>query len=164
MALAATKTPQEILSELLKIAVEVCEADTAGISLVEKVPGEDEIFRWVAMAGKLAQAAGGWTPRDASPCGVTMARGEPQLFDHPGRLFPELAAANIVEGLVMPISTESECFGTIWIVTHARTEAFDMEDVRMMRSLAAFSAMACLLSRAHRGEGSYRIAHLKSRI
>jgi GAF domain-containing protein len=93
-----------------------------------------------------------------------MARGEPQLFDRPGRIFPELAAANIVEGLVIPIQTDAECFGTIWIVTHARSNAFDMEDVRVMRSLAAFSAMACVLSHAHKGAGAYRIPHLKSSL
>jgi hypothetical protein len=164
MALVATQPVREILDELLRIAVQLCEADTAGISLVERTPGEEERFRWVAMAGKLAHAVGGWTPLDASPCGVTMARREPQLFDRPGRVFPALAEANIVEGLVIPIEAAAECFGTIWIVTHSRANAFDMEDVRVMRSLAAFSGMACLLCRAHDGNGRYEIPFLRSPI
>jgi hypothetical protein len=164
MALSTTQPVREILDELLKIALGLCEADTAGISLLEKVAGEEERFRWVSMAGKLAHAVGGWTPRDASPCGVTMNRGEPQLFDRPGRIFPSLAEANIVEGLVIPIEAADECFGTIWIVTHSRTDAFDMEDVRVMRSLAAFCAMACLMSRAHKGEGRYEMPFLKGTL
>jgi GAF domain-containing protein len=160
MARNATQPPSQLMVALARMALELCEADSSGISLLERDQGEER-FRWVAMAGKLADAVGGWTPREASPCGVTLARGAPQFFDRPGRIFPQLATANIVEGLVIPIATDEEAFGTIWIVTHSRSHGFDMEDVRIMESLSRFSALACLISRAHGGKGHYQVPHLR---
>ena len=72
-ALAAelARNPQGMLQTLVESALALCNADTAGISLLETHDGV-ELFRWEAIAGVFAAARNGTMPRDASPCGVTI--------------------------------------------------------------------------------------------
>lgn len=141
---ALLQPPLEQLQVLLECALTLCNADTAGISLLEESDGVTQ-FRWVALAGRYRHAVGGVTPREASPCGVTLDRGAPQLFEEPGRHFACLAAANppILEGLVLPIKGVARDPGTIWVATHVRKTEFDMQDVRVMSGLAGFASFAC---------------------
>ena len=138
-----------LLEALADTAVALCHAGTGGVS----VPGPDAqgttVYHWVALAGRLAAYRGATTPLDFSPCGVAQARGAPQLFAYPGRYFPSLAAADppIVEGLVVPLDVADATLGTIWVLTHDDRRHFDAEDVRLLTSLAAFTAAALRLSR-----------------
>jgi hypothetical protein len=137
--------PLDLLQELLECSLRLCNAGSAGISLLDDSEGET-VFRWVALAGRYRAFVGGTTPRFASPCGYTLDRGTPQLFEEPGRHFVcfEKADPPIVEGLVLPIKgSGGRDPGTIWIVTHTRKVEFDMEDVRVMTSLAGFASFAC---------------------
>jgi hypothetical protein len=45
--------------------------------------------------------------------------------------------------LVLPIKGRERDPGTIWVVTHTSKSEFDMEDVRVMTSLAGFAEFAC---------------------
>jgi DNA-binding CsgD family transcriptional regulator len=140
--------PEHLLETLVQMAVELCHAGTGGLSMVETTDEGKEVFRWTAMAGELAHARGGTTPRDFSPCGVTLERGTPQLFDNPGRFFTYFEAVSppIVEGLVVPLGEASSILGTIWIVSHTEQRRFDWEDARIMTSLAHFTAAALRLA------------------
>jgi DNA-binding CsgD family transcriptional regulator len=140
--------PEHLLETLVRMALGLCHAGTSGVSLVEAGPGATQVFRWVAMAGELAHARGGTTPRDFSPCGVTLERGTPQLFAYPGRLFTYFEAVSppIVEGLVVPLGAVDGVVGTIWIVSHSEERHFDWEDARIMTSLAHFTAAAVRLA------------------
>ena len=157
--LAAGAAGAAVLQTLMETATELCEAGTAGLSLLEAAPeGGDPVFRWTHMAGALAGAVGGTTPRNFSPCGVTLDRGAPQLFAYPARYFDYFAAtpAPIVEGLVIPFSTSAgaEHDGTIWIVSHDESaRPFDWEDARIMTSLASFTALALQVAERTSGEG-----------
>lgn len=136
--------PLELLQQLLECSLKLCNAGSAGISLLDDSEGET-CFRWVALAGRYRSFVGGTTPRFASPCGYTLDQKSPQLFDEPGRHFAcfEKADPRIIEGLVLPIrGTHDRDPGTIWIVSHSRKVEFDMEDVRVMTSLAGFAAFA----------------------
>ncbi|HZZ56923.1 MAG TPA: GAF domain-containing protein [Opitutaceae bacterium] len=141
LARTLTAKPGAILQELAEAAAERCEAGTGGISLIEG-EGAEACFRWVALAGVLREYVGGSTPRHASPCGVTIERGSPQLFVRPGRCFPELAPISppIVEGLVVPFGPDKDAAGTIWVVSHSARHQFDGEDVRFMQSLGGLAA------------------------
>jgi GAF domain-containing protein len=137
--------PLDLLQQLLESALKLCNAGTAGISLLDD-SGPETVFRWVALAGRYRDYVGGTTPRFASPCGYTLDCGSPQLFAEPGRHFAcfEKADPPIIEGLVLPIrGTGAADVGTIWVVSHTRKVEFDMEDVRVMTSLAGFAAFAC---------------------
>ena len=136
--------PEDLLQRLCEAAVELCGAGSAGVSLLERA-GDEEQFRWVAMAGTYAPYVGGTTPRNFSPCGTCLDRGSAQLYYYPERYFTYFSQVEppIVEGLVVPFSTSSRVLGTIWIVSHSEAErGFDNEDVRIMSSLADFTAAA----------------------
>jgi PAS domain S-box-containing protein len=135
--------PKNLPQKLVDLALELCRAGTAGISLI-KTDAEGEYFSWEALAGVYAPQLGGRTPRNFSPCGTTLDRGAPQLFSCPARYFTYLEGVDtpIVEGLVIPFALNGHALGTIWVVIHDESRRFDAEDVRIMTVLAEFTAAA----------------------
>jgi hypothetical protein len=89
VALARTMAdaPETILQRLVETALELCDAHTAGISLLEEQDGR-QVFGWHAIAGMYAEHRMGMAPRDFSPCGVVVDRAAPELLAYPGRRFP----------------------------------------------------------------------------
>ncbi len=136
--------PDTMLDSLMDIAMRLCDAGTAGLSVLEQTASGEPVFRWAALRGALAAHAGGSTPRAFSPCGVCLDRDAPQLFSYPERYFTYFQAASpvIVEGLVIPVKWNGEALGTIWIASHDEARVFDGEDARVMESLASFTAAA----------------------
>jgi PAS domain S-box-containing protein len=143
LARVMADSPRHLVDTLLQKALELCHADTAGLSVLEKNEKGEEVFHWTHLAGTLKDYVGGSTPRNHSPCGVTLDRNSPQLFRDAGRYFHYFndVAVPITEGLVIPL-VGNHPTGTIWIVTHNQHTHFDMEDVRIMSSLAAFTSSA----------------------
>ncbi len=143
--------PETMIQRLVDIALELCNAQSAGVSLLETTPTGEEVFRPNVLAGALEQYVGGTTPRHFSPCGTCLDRGTPVLYSHPERYFTYLQAANtpIVEGLVLPLIADNYALGTIWILSYDEQRHFDSEDVRVMTSLADFTAAALLLNQRH---------------
>ncbi|BAY11417.1 ATP-binding protein [Calothrix sp. NIES-2098] len=156
--------PQTMLQSLVDIALELCSAETVGVSLLEITAKGEEIFRWNVLAGELAEYVGGTTPRNFSPCGVCLDRGTPQLYAYPERYFTYLQAANtpIVEGLVLPLIADNHALGTIWIMSHDEQRHFDSEDVRVMTSLADLAAAALLLNQRQTQELLAKNAQLEA--
>jgi hypothetical protein len=68
------------LQELVEVAVDICGADSAGISLEEPTGEKDSQFRWIATAGEYLPYLGAVLPRSYSPCGTCLERDQPQLF------------------------------------------------------------------------------------
>ena len=133
-------SPQTLLQKLVEVAQELCRADSAGISLLEKQGGED-VFRWEALAGVLKDHINGTMPRNASPCGITIDRDATQLMYLPERFFPALKIEPpIVEALLVPFHVEDQPVGTVWVVTHTDDRKFDQEDERIIKTLANFAA------------------------
>jgi PAS domain S-box-containing protein len=145
---------QNLMQTLADTALKLCQAGTAGVSLLETTPDGEEIFRWAVLAGTLAHDVGGSTPRNFSPCGVCLDQDTPVLFSHPASYFTYFQEANIpfVEGLVLPLVADRHTLGTIWILSHDEQRQFDAEDVRIMTSLADFTAAALLLQQRQTGE------------
>jgi hypothetical protein len=85
--------PEGILQKLVDAALELCRAESAGVSILERGAGSG-VFRWHAVAGRWAVQAGGSMPRDASPCGTVLDRDSVLLFDRPGLHFPDMAAVD----------------------------------------------------------------------
>jgi PAS domain S-box-containing protein len=135
--------PKNLPQKLVDLALELCRAGTAGISLL-KSDAEGKYFSWEALAGKYAPRVGGRTPRNFSPCGTTLDRGAPQLFSVPARYFTYFEGEDspIAEGLVIPFALNGHALCTIWVVTHDESRRFDAEDVRIMTDLAEFTAAA----------------------
>jgi RNA polymerase sigma factor (sigma-70 family) len=145
----ANASTAELIDCFLKISIELCRAGTAGLSLLETNTSGHQEFRWTNLAGKLEKAVGGTTPRNFSPCGVTLDRNAPQLFAYPGRYFKYFnhVEVPIVEGLVVPFHV-GKTEGTVWIVSHDQQTEFDAEDARIISNLGEFAGCAIHLGRS----------------
>jgi GAF domain len=151
LAHAFVESPDTILQELVNAAVDLCGADSAGISIEQEDRTETHFYRWVATAGKYENFLNAILPRYPSACGVCLERGQPQLFRVSQRFFDLMGvdAPTVTDGLLLPWEVE-ETRGTIWIMAHGRAEAFDSGDCGMMQVLADFSAMAVRHERQQR--------------
>ena len=148
LAQAMAHSPEMILQRLVETALQLCRADTAGISLLEEQNGE-EVFRWEALAGVYADRLNATMPRHASPCGVTIDRDTTQLMYMAERLFPALKAEPpVVEALLIPFHVEEKPVGTVWVVAHDERRKFDREDERIITTLAQFASAAWQLWKA----------------
>ncbi|MGH9691578.1 MAG: ATP-binding protein [Candidatus Acidiferrales bacterium] len=140
----ATK-PREMIDGLLEMALQLCNAGTAGLSVLETLPGGEQVFRWINMAGRLKRFVGGSAPTNFSLCRVCLDRNSPQLFAYPARRFQYLSEAvdlPIVQALMIPVPLGLGESATIWILTHEEGTNFDAEDVRIMAELADFTGCA----------------------
>ena len=146
LARALASDPQSILQTLSETALELCRAHSAGFSLLTE---DGSRFEWTAISGEWARHVGGGTPRDFGPCGMVLDRDAPMLFSHPEHDFPYLAAATppIDEGLLLPFYVAGKAVGTLWVISHAASRRFDLEDLRLMTSLAGFASAAYQASR-----------------
>ena len=135
--------PSGVLHKLVELVLELCRADSAGVSILEP-GGTDGIFRWHAIAGAFAANLGGTMPREASPCGTVIARDSVLLFDRPERYYPALRGVMplVYEALLAPWHVAGEAVGTLWAVSHSPGRAFDAEDARLVASLARFASAA----------------------
>ena len=140
---AFVDNPDTLLQELTNAAVELCGADSAGISIADSGSADEDYWRWVATAGQYSNFLHAALPRTPSACGICLERGTPQLFRVTQRFFDIMGvnAPVVTDGLLLPWHVDGTS-GTIWIMSHSNTEAFDMEDCRMMQTLADFTAMA----------------------
>lgn len=139
---ALLEDPATILQELVQAAVELCGADSAGISVETEGRNNQELFHWVAMAGAYSSFLDTVLPRYPSACTVCLARQHAQHFTVGKRYFDivGIEAPLVTDGILLPWRTE-ETQGTIFVMAHGRTEAFDKNDVRLMNMLADFAAM-----------------------
>jgi PAS domain S-box-containing protein len=139
-----TDDPQSLLKTLVRLALDLCRADTVGVSLLETAPDGTSFFRWVAIAGALEALEQSTTPSDFSPCGTTLACNQPQLYSYPERFFTYLfhPQFSIVEGLLIPLCVNDRPLGTLWIISHSEARCFDAEDQRLITSLGGFTASA----------------------
>lgn len=148
LAETMAESPQLLLQTLVEIALKLCGAGSAGISLLEKQQ-DQELFRWEALAGVLKDRINGTMPRYASPCGTTIDRNATQLMYLPERCFLALKIEPpIVEALLIPFSVESRPIGTVWVVMHDHARTFEQEDERLIRTLAQFAAAGWQLWKA----------------
>jgi signal transduction histidine kinase len=154
LARVMAENPAQLVDSLLSASLELCDAGTAGLSVLDT---DAQLFRWTNLVGSLNKHVGGTTPREFSPCGVTLERNSPQLFLYPGRRFQyfQNLKPSIAEALVLPVRLDNEVPATIWIVSHNPRVHFDTEDVRIMVGLANFTAHALrlLLSRDEESRG-----------
>jgi PAS domain S-box-containing protein len=136
-------SPGSILQALAETALNLCNAHSAGLSLLEDGDQRSN-FHWRAIAGQWASHVNGGTPRDFGPCGTVLDQNIPMVCSHPERDFPYWAAVRPVleEALLIPFYIKDEAVGTIWVVAHDTSRRFDAEDLRVMTNLAAFAAGA----------------------
>ncbi|HEX5022602.1 MAG TPA: ATP-binding protein, partial [Candidatus Binatia bacterium] len=150
MALAQTlvDAPDMILQRLAETALQLCRADTAGISVLDGKGGA-EVFRCEALAGVFSDRLNATMPRDASPSGITIDRNATQLMYMAERVFPALKSEPpVVEALLTPIHVGHKPIGTVWVVADDEHRKFDQEDKRIIETLARFASVSWQLWQA----------------
>ena len=148
LAMRMAEQPEEVLPRFVDLALEMTGGVSAGLSLYEADP-DPGVFRWQYLRGALAPFEGATTPRDFSPCGITLDRNAPVLSLHPERVYGWIADANIIvpEVLLVPLYLGSKVpLGTLWIVSE-REGHFDSGHARAMTELAAFVGIALRMVR-----------------
>lgn len=143
LANALADSPRTILQTLAETILRVCQADSAGISLLTIEDGGNR-FYWPAIAGQWKPHIGGGTPRDFGPCGDVLDRNSPLLFQHIERRYTYFRPVTppVEECLLVPFYVDGNAVGTIWTVAHDQHRKFDAEDERVMKSLGKFASSA----------------------
>jgi two-component sensor histidine kinase len=135
--------PEDVLPKFVDLAMEMTGGVAAGLSLYEENPAPG-VFRWRYLRGTLTSFDGATTPRNFSPCGMTLDQNGPVLSSHPERVYDWISDAHIVlpEVLLVPLYLGSKVpLGTLWIVSD-KAGHFDSGHARAMTELAAFVGIA----------------------
>ncbi|ACL62978.1 GAF domain-containing protein [Methylobacterium nodulans] len=157
--------PDRVLQRCAELVIELCHADSAGISILEP-GGTTGIFRWHAAAGRFAANLHGTMPREASPCETVIARNSVLLFNEAERFFPDQrrVVPPVYESLLAPWQLNGKPIGTLWALKHTPEGRFDAEDARLLQSLARFASAAYQMTsalkeaKAGREELEWRVA------
>lgn len=166
--------PEDVLPRFVELAMEMTGGVSGGLSLYEPEPSPG-VFRWKYVHGILSPFEAATTPRDFSPCGITLDQNAPVLSLHPERVYDWIADANIVvpEVLLVPLYISGrEPLGTLWIVSEHEGH-FDSGHARVLAELATFVGMALRMVRSEEqlqralraqetltGEMSHRVKNL----
>ena len=132
-----------VFEKICEIALELCAADSAGISVLTDPP--ENGFTWDALVGRFSPYLHGTAPRHNSPCGVTIDTGKTQLFSYPERVFEWMRGPGvpIVEGLVIPLYKEGrQPYGSIWVMKHDNKKPFTKLEAEIMTMLAGHVSAA----------------------
>ena len=81
------ENPDMLLQELVNSAINLCGAESAGISMERADKTEESYYHWVATAGNYAPFMDAILPRHPSACTVCLERGRPQVFRVSQRFF-----------------------------------------------------------------------------
>ena len=143
LARALATSPRQVLQKLTDTTLELCQAHSAGVSLLES-EGERQFFRWHAVSGRWGPLQWATLPRELSPCGTVLDRKGVQLMIDPERYFTPLAQVppKVYEALLVPFAVGGQLVGTVWAVSHERSRRFDSEDKRVLVHLSEFAAQA----------------------
>lgn len=141
LAQALSSAPESLAQRLVDAARSLTGAESSGLSLVDVKDGKD-IFRWIATSGEYARYANGTMPRDFSPCGEVLKRGQTLLMSDMRRAYPYVDALHLPPAnvLLVPFADGGKLVGTIWVVRHSADRSFDSEDQRVVQSLAVFAS------------------------
>jgi transcriptional regulator with GAF, ATPase, and Fis domain len=132
-------SPSQVLPTLVDMAIQLCGAVAGGISIYEE---EGDVFRWHHLRGALERFTGATTPRDYSPCGITLDNKSVVLVQKPERAYSWLvdAGVSLPECLLVPLYVgNTEPLGTLWIVSEDE-EHFSEAHAETMKELGGFTA------------------------
>lgn len=130
--------PERVLPRFVDLAMETAGGVSSGISVYEP-----PMFRWAFLRGSLAVFEGSQTPRNFSPCGLTLDEDCPLLTRHSERYYDWIAEKNVVlpEVLLVPLHSGSDQLGTLWIVSNDIGH-FHQGHVEAVTEIASFVSAA----------------------
>ena len=148
LSLVIAEDPQRSLRRLLEISLGLCNAGSAGISLLKHDAAGEAVVHWNAVSGALAARERNETPRHLSPCGLCLDLGATILLLRPERVFDSLSETDppIVQMLIVPLyDVDRRQLGTLWIAHHDSTACCTDEDARILEQLAIHLVLALRL-------------------
>ena len=150
LANAFAQSTETVLQTLVEVAVELCNADSAGVSIERTNGSAEDFYRWIAVAGEYSPFLHASLPQYPSACTVCLQRGTAQKFRLNAKFFSILGfeAALVKDGILLPWKVEG-IRGTIFVISHSSSEAFDREDLRLMEAFADFAAVGVRQQRHH---------------
>jgi two-component sensor histidine kinase len=155
LAALVGRDPRAALQRVAELAIVLCRAGSAGVSVLATDDANEPVFQWAAVAGEYSRYRGQIMPRYFSLCGLCFQSSGTILVDRPARAFSDFEGAHvpIVEALFVPLhDAERRPIGVIWAVSHEPSShfEFDADDARMMEQLALYAALALRLARDER--------------
>src|SRR5262249_48457639 len=132
------ENPLRVLPRMVESAMDITGAVSGGISLYEPDPAPG-IFRWHHLRGEFAKFAGTTTPRNYSPCGITLDCNSIILVQHPERVYTWLRDANVPvpECLLVPLRLGgNQPLGTLSVVSDKQGH-FDQSHASAILDLAS---------------------------
>ena len=147
------QTPETIFQKLSEAALNLCAAESAGVTTTEIFQGRESL-RWSAVAGQLDNYLYHEMPRDFSPFGFAMDSARTQLFFEPAKHYEWMKDIEhpIRELLIAPIMQNAKAIGTLWIAAHQSRKKFTKEDLRILNSLSLIATLAFRVNQASVGE------------
>ena len=137
LAMRMADDPGDTLPEFVDLAMKLTGAASAGLSLLDP-SREEAVFEWCFLHGSLREFDGATTPRNYSPCGITLDWRQPVLSRRPERAYSWIADADIEvpEVLLVPLYDRArEPFGTLWVVADGEGR-FTRDHARLLTDLA----------------------------
>lgn len=134
--------PEKVLPRFVELAMQVTGGVSSGISVAD-LNASPPIFRWAFLKGTLAAFEGATTPRNDSPCGITLDKDKPVLTRHSERYYSWIADVDVIlpEVLLVPLHRGTEQLGTLWIVSDELSH-FNRGHVEAVMEIAAFVSIA----------------------
>ena len=148
LSVALANDPRAAIRRFLEVAIRLCGAGSAGLSVLRSNQAGQAIIRWEAVSGALASHEGVDTPRDSSPCGLCLDAGATVLIGQPERAFAYLrnTPPSILEDLIVPLHDHAnKTLGTLWIAHHDASSRFSSDDARILEQLATQLVLALKL-------------------
>jgi two-component sensor histidine kinase len=139
LAAVLTADPSTALACALDIALALCHAGTAGLSLLKADATTGTTLRWELVHGALAPYEGLDTPVSSSPCGLCIDADATILVSRPVKAFAWLEDTRppIFEELIAPLrDSQGRIEGTLWIAHHDRRSHCSADDARILEQLA----------------------------
>jgi hypothetical protein len=137
LAVQMGNDPAAILPQFVDLALLITGSVSGGLSLWEPSPPPG-VFRWHFLRGTLSPFNGATTPRNFSPCGVTLDCNGPVLTLHPERTYTWLVEAGVAvpEVLLVPLYLgRAEPLGTLWVVSETEGH-FTRDHAHLLTDLA----------------------------
>src|SRR3982751_3921647 len=145
LARALATDPSHVLHTVAHTVVELCRADSAGVSILEQ-DGEHAVLRWRATAGALGDGITTVAP-EAIPWADVIAPDEVLLIRRAGAALGGIRPP-VYEHLLAPWMIGDKPGGALWAIAHTPDRNFDSEDARLLSSLVPFAAAAWQITAA----------------
>lgn len=156
--------PRKAIRRSLEIAMRLCHAGSAGLSVLESNRAGQAVIRWDAISGALALHEGTATLRDSSPCGLCLDLGATVLLGQPERVFDRLrnTPPSMLEDLIVPLHDHANnMIGTLWVAHHDAAAHFSSDDAQVLEQLAIQLVLALKLTEQSK-EHEYALALVES--